>query len=77
MNESDAVAKANEFIHAETGVECKPCHVSFDDRRREWVIVYGNSNFFSDEIAAGAVMDGGEAFVIIDDQTGDASFMEF
>lgn len=77
MEKNDAIIKANEFVRASTGIDCKPSLVKFDDRRNVWVIVYDCKNFFRDEIEVGAVIDGGEALVIVDCKTGVVRFESF
>ena len=69
----EAIRSANTFLLRETGVEGEPEFVRLVDRAggsRAWLVVYPARLFFVRESEEGAVIDGGEYIVYVDESTG-------
>ena len=71
----DAIARANEFVLGNTGIECDPDMVRRIDRndKQVWWVVYNAANFYKDEISRGKTVDGGEYIIEVDARTGETS----
>lgn len=79
MNETEAIAKANKYVLEDQGVEAKPVEIHLIQRpgtRRYWWVSYGTSIWFPKETAAGAIVDGGEYILRVDDENGEISAFE-
>lgn len=69
----EAIAKANELVLGNTGIDCDPDMVRKIDRdgKQAWWVVYNAANFFKDEMARGNTVDGGEYIIEVDVKTGE------
>jgi hypothetical protein len=79
MNIIEAIEKASAFVRDRTGVNGSPEFARLVERPgkpRSWWIVYRAELFFPDEVKSGAVIDGGEYVVRVDDASGDVSVVE-
>jgi hypothetical protein len=68
MSRDDAIRRAREFVLQTTGIDADPDRM--DLRGSTWRAFYGAVHFYTAEIAAGAIIDGGEYNVDVDDVTG-------
>jgi hypothetical protein len=76
MTKDKAIELGNALVLRNTGIRCDPDSarlVSGVGERPHWALMYNAKWFFPEEIAAGAVIDGGEYFITVDDATGEVS----
>lgn len=73
MTEHEAIDRANVYVMQTYGIQAEPTGIRYIKNKESpsyWSILYGPEVLYPKDMAEGAIVDGGELFLRVDDASG-------